>query len=371
MGKKVLITAGGTGGHIYPALALADQLRGRHPGNEILFAGGNLSANRYFAEKKYAYKEVACAPMARGVIRLISDNLRGFSQSLRILKEFQPDVVVGFGSYYTLPTLLAAKCLRIPIVLHEANSIPGKVNRLLARCATVTGIHFPETAKLLGGNVVEVGMPLREEFALMPIRRDEAALYFGLSPTRQTLLVFGGSQGAQAINALFPETLRGLDLQVIHIAGHEESAKAMEEQYRASGIPSAVKGFETRMDLAWHLADLAVARSGAGTVAEMIEFEVPTLFIPFPYAADQHQGKNAETLVKRGRAFKLNQQGLTDEELRTTLSKMLAEDRLDQMRAAIRQLKQRIRPHDLCSLVMQTVNTSKKKKLWGVASEQG
>lgn len=371
MGKKVLITAGGTGGHIYPALALADQLRRRHPGTEILFAGGNLSANRYFAEKKYDYKEVACSPASRGVIRLISDNLCGFGQSLRILKEFQPDVVVGFGSYYTLPILLAAKCLRIPIVLHEANSIPGKVNRLLARVATVTGIHFPETAKFLGGSVVEVGMPLRAEFSLMPSRREEAALYYGLSPTRQTLLVFGGSQGAQAINALFPEALRGLDLQVVHITGHEESAKAMEEKYRASGFPVAVKGFETRMDLAWHLADLAVARSGAGTVAEMIEFEVPTLFIPFPYAADQHQDKNAETLVMHGRAVKLDQKGLSAEGLRSTLSKMLTGDSLDKMRAAIRHLKQRIRPHDLCSLVMQTANISKKQKLWGVASEQG
>lgn len=365
---KIIISVGGTGGHIFPALSLAKELQRVAPDAKILFVGGNLETNAYFDKNAFFYRSVDCAPLRGNLVKYLKDAgsiLRGWWQSRAIIKEFKPDLIVGFGSYYTLPTLLAAKMCKVPIVLHEANSVPGKVNRLLARHAVVTGLHFPGAATLLEGKTVEVGMPLREGFRLGTVTRVQARDYFFLDHDKITLLVFGGSQGAQAINKLVSEALTGHykgpleKLQVLHLTGDKTQTATLEKAYQGLGIKACVKDFEKRMDYAWQSADLMISRSGAGTIAEEMEFEVPGILIPYPQASDFHQDKNADFMVNTvGGAVRFLEKDLTPAVLADRIATILNHDHilLHAMRQAMRAYKRQERRKDLCTLVLETLD---------------
>jgi len=210
---------------------------------------------------------------------------KGMRQSGKILRSFEPDVVVGFGSFYTLPLLLAAKREKIPIILHEQNAIPGKVNRLFSRFAHATAITFPVQ---IHGHTELVRFPLRKQ------KEQDPWEYFGLEKGKPTLLVCGGSQGAVRLNELFLEALPRLSgYQVLHFTG--KNSEVHEEDY--GGIAHCVKQFEPNLPLAMQIADLAITRAGASTIAELTETETPAILIPFPYATDNHQEKNAQHFV--------------------------------------------------------------------------
>lgn len=370
MKKKVLITAGGTGGHVFPAMALAKQLSRQEPGIDILFVGGGLDTNRYFEREKISFRQVECGTFQGNLINCMRGAqriLQGFYQSIRILKDYRPDIVVGFGSFYTLPTLLAAKARRLPIVLHEANHLPGKVNRLLSKYVEVTGVHFPETSMLLKGNTVEVAMPLREGYQRDLTSTDEARKYFQLAPDRLTLLVFGGSQGAEPINRLFSEAVITLppsalqQIQVLHLTGNSAMQQQLQAKYAISGVRAHVKDYETRMNLAWQASDLMVSRAGAGTIAEQLEFEVPGILIPYPHAYN-HQEKNADFMVEKvGGALKRLQHALTPavlvQEILTLLSD--GQQRLAAMRQAMKEFKLKKKVPSLCDVVLKTMSGSK------------
>lgn len=366
MTKKILIATGGTGGHVYPAMALAQQLMCELPGCQIVFVGGGLTHNRYFDQNAFAHHSISCGAFVKkspkAIMHAFSHIAKGIWQSRKIMREFRPDVVVGFGSFYAFPSLVAAKLMSIPLVLHEANSIPGKVNRLLARWATVIGVHFPETLHLLQGKAVEVGMPLRLGFRHNSISREEARHHFGLLPNRKTLLVFGGSQGAHAINTSVRNALHQINsnqsFQVLHIAGELAMAETLRKEYEQGEICACVRAFEDRMDLAWQAADLVICRSGAGTIAEQLEFEVPGILIPFPRAADNHQEHNADFMVATvGGAMKLHEKDLVAARLVTCLSEFLKDDGalLLAMRRAMKSYKKKARTQDLCSLVRELI----------------
>lgn len=346
--KKVLIAAGGTGGHIFPALALARQLSA-NPNIEVVFAGGNLDRNRYFDKSAYQFQSTACGAFSSRnplkVIRSVGKIGRGLWQSHRAIAKFRPDLAVGFGSYYTFPALIAALLHRIPVVLHEANSIPGKVNRLLSRYALVTGIHFPDTALHMPGKTAVVGMPLRPGFKKNSVSVEEARNYFDLDPVKPTLLVFGGSQGAQAINNCVIKALCssinpsvGENLQVIHVTGHPEATSAIRYRYREWNRRACVKDFESRMDLAWQAADFVISRAGAGTISEAIEYEVPAILVPFPRAADNHQELNADFMVKTvGGAEKLLERDMDEQRLMRMIASWL-----DDGAAKVKEMHRRI-----------------------------
>jgi UDP-N-acetylglucosamine--N-acetylmuramyl-(pentapeptide) pyrophosphoryl-undecaprenol N-acetylglucosamine transferase len=316
--KRVLITVGGTGGHIFPAIALAKEIS---PFAEPIFVGGNLGENPFFCRHGFPYRSINCAPLiGKNPLRLIKNGVKilaGFQQSLKVIRQEKPDLIVGFGSYYTFPTLLAAKAKGIPLVLHEANSIPGKVNRLFAPYSLVTGIHFPKTE--LKGKTALVGMPLREHPS--DDKRDLALSYFGFDPSKTTLLVFGGSQGAQKLNETFLEAFDH-DMQVLHLTGNREMTLKSQEML---GKKAVVKDFETRMDLALSIADVCITRAGAGTIAELLTFKVPSLLIPYPHATDNHQEKNADYLVEMGGAHKLIEKDMTPKTLATAIDALLKE----------------------------------------------
>lgn len=372
MTKRIIISVGGTGGHIYPALALAKELRRAEPGVQLLFVGGNLDKNKYFDRQENPFESVSCGPvLSKNPFKLFSSLtriLRGIWQSSRIFKNFKPDIVVGFGSYYTFPVLLAAKWHKVPIILHEANSIPGKVNKLLARYAAYVGTHFPSTKSFLKGNVVEVGMPLREGYFKGSVPRKTALEYFCLSPEKMTIMIFGGSQGAKAINEMTAASLtkhyRGdvAGIQVLHFTGDKKLSERLQEEYVGAGIQACVKEFEARMDLSWQAADLVISRSGAGTIAEQMEFEVPGILIPYPHASDAHQDKNADFMVRQvGGAVCFHEHELSPITLNDKLQKMMDHDKilLRTMRHAMRDYKHKMRKMGLCSLVLHAVESQK------------
>jgi UDP-N-acetylglucosamine--N-acetylmuramyl-(pentapeptide) pyrophosphoryl-undecaprenol N-acetylglucosamine transferase len=351
--KRVLITAGGTGGHLYPAQALAQQLLHSSGAINVLFVAGGLGNNRYFDRSNFSFQEIACHPLlSRHPLKMLKGAFhlfKGIQQSIAILKKYRPDVVVGFGSYYTIPILLASKWLKIPIVLHEANSIPGRANKWLAPLATCVGIHFPSTAAFFKGQTVEVGLPLRNGYQLTAITKENACAYYGLSVQHPILLIFGGSQGARAINQIMRNCLgvfQHLSLQIIHLTGDAETAAELSALYVSHQIRASVKTFETQMQMAWRAADGFVGRSGASTIAEAIEFEVPGILIPYPFATDQHQEKNADFLVQSvGSAWKLLERELTPKHLSETIEAFYEIKQLLAFKQALRAYKQR--PHQM------------------------
>lgn len=364
MHKRVLITAGGTGGHIYPAVTLAKQLKER--GIEVLIAGGGLHHNRFFERAQLPYHDIACGSLslnkpfssAFNMLRIV----QGFGASYQLLKKFSPHLTVGFGSYHTLPTLLAAKWRNIPILLHEANRAPGKVNRLLSKYVELTGVHFPDTASLLNGRAIEIPLPLREGYIKNTISHEQARQFFELDPAKMTFLVFGGSQGAKSLNLLVANAVSLLrenaksNIQLLHITGDQQMAAQLRNQYEKQGIQACVKEFEGRMDLAWQASNLMISRSGAGTIAEAVEFEVPGILIPYPHAMENHQEYNADFLVDvvKG-AVKRSERTLTSEILASDMSEFLADNRqqISKMQLAMRNYKEREKPQDLCTTVIE------------------
>lgn len=337
MAKKVLIAAGGTGGHVYPALGLAKQLTKINSETEILFVGGALNTNRYFDKNSFPYHSIDCGTFSRKspvqCLQSLKNIYKGYKQSRKIFSDFKPDLVVGFGSYHTLPVLMAAKRTGIPIVLHEQNSVPGKVIRLFSRGALFTGVYFPVTAKHLYGRTEPMSMPLREGFYNKTINKLEARKHFKLDFESPVVLVFGGSQGARFINEVVAKALTQnfngdkTRLQVLHFTGDATLASEIKASYDKASINSVVKEFEHRMDLAWKAADIMISRAGAGTIAEQIEFEVPGILIPYPFAADNHQESNADFLVKTvGGGLKFKEVDLNSSKLAHLIEKLLAKD---------------------------------------------
>lgn len=368
MGKKYLITVGGTGGHIFPALALAHELKESDPSNEVVFMGGSLSANRFFDKESFPYETVASGTISlkKPFQSLLGCGkiLKGIWQSRSFLKKHKPHVVIGFGSYYTLPTLLAAKLSGIPFVLHESNSIPGKVNRLMSPYALTTGIQFPQTGTLLKGNTHHVETPLRKGFCKGKIPQTEARQYYGLDSHKTTLLVFGGSQGAKALNYFLMEAfstkLKNCDVQLVHLTGSSELTREIIACYAKHGIKACVKDFETRMDMAWSSADIVISRSGAGTIAEQLEYEVPGILIPYPQATENHQEINADFMVKLGGAIKYIEKEFSGDVLSYEIESFLALNakRLTKMRKAIEDYKKQIKIPPFTTVITTLIGKS-------------
>jgi UDP-N-acetylglucosamine--N-acetylmuramyl-(pentapeptide) pyrophosphoryl-undecaprenol N-acetylglucosamine transferase len=314
MGKKVLFAVGGTGGHLFPAQALAEEIKKKEGTVEILFAGGSLGSNRFFHHLKFPFKEVSCSSPAKdSKWKFVLKTLRGIVQSLKICREFQPDWIVGFGSFYSFPLLVAARIKKIPYILVESNAYPGKVNRLFSKKAALTAIQFEEAKQHLKGVAKVVKMPhFSKELEEAYLPPAEARKYFGLEPDRFTFLVFGGSQGAERINWAASELWLDQPFQVLHFCGQSGDVKHLRSRYAERGIQACVKPFEQKMHLAWKAADLSISRSGGGTLTEMIEFQVPGVLIPWPGAAEGHQLKNANVMQKRGSALTL-EEGKIDE----------------------------------------------------------
>jgi UDP-N-acetylglucosamine--N-acetylmuramyl-(pentapeptide) pyrophosphoryl-undecaprenol N-acetylglucosamine transferase len=334
---RVLIAGGGTGGHVIPALAIARELQTRYSA-QVLFVGtargieNQLVPAAGFELKLInvgALKNVSFATRARTLVGLPISVIR----SWRMLRDFNPQLVIGVGGYASGPAMLAAVLSRIPTLAFEPNLVPGFANRAVGKMVSAAAVHFTETARYFR-NARVTGVPVRSEFFQVPRKRP------GANPT---LLVFGGSQGAAAINRVMIESLPQIrerlpQIRVIHQTGERdyETARAA---YLQSGINGEVHPFIYDMPAAFGQADLLLCRSGASTVAEITASGKPAMFVPFPRAADNHQLRNAEALAKAGAALVIPEAELNSGVLVSRLQDLLRDRaRLEAMATAARSL---------------------------------
>lgn len=334
---RAILAGGGTGGHVIPALAIAQELRNVHSA-EALFIGTQRGIETRLVPKagfELRLIEVGALNRVSTATRLktIFDLPRAIAASRQIIHEFRPDVMIGVGGYASGPAMLAAKLCRIPTVIFEPNIYPGFANRLVAPFASAAAVHFKETCKYFKRCTV-TGVPVRQAFFELPARRPEG---------RKNLLVFGGSQGARAINSAVIEALKQLyaavpGLRIIHQTG-EKDYEAVARAYLEENFAADVSPFIDDMPRAFADADLIICRSGASTVAEITAAAKPSIFIPLPTAADDHQTKNAQALVDAGAARLLAQSRLSAERLVTQLSELFGNDEeLQKMSEAARTL---------------------------------
>lgn len=309
--KNIIISGGGTGGHLFPAIAIAQAILRKDQSANILFVG----AKGRIEEKK--------VPEAGFPIELL--NISGFKRKLsvdsisffyklavsilksrKIIKKFKPDIAIGVGGYASGPLLQVAVKRGIPALLQEQNSFPGITNRILANkvqkiCVAYDGLekYFPAQ------KIVKTGNPVRQDLLKPEITREQAADFFGLDPTKKIILSIGGSGGAASINDGIANNLNQIlkgDVQLIWQTGkfYFEKSKAEAEKYNSANI--FVSDFINRMDLAYKAADLVISRAGAGTISELCILKKPAILVPSPNVAEDHQTKNADALVKNDAA---------------------------------------------------------------------
>lgn len=298
----MIFAAGGTGGHIFPALAIAEVLK-KEKNMKILFIGGR-DMEIHLIAPDYPLQIIPIIPMKRSLNHLGKFPLAAMKSiflSIYFFLKEHPSVIVGMGGYPSFPPLIAGALLRIPIVVHEQNIIPGRVNRLQAPLAKKILISFPETARFFPHSRVKlVGLPLRS--SLKKIDKGSARTILGLATDAPTILVSGGSRGALAINKAIVEILPALlreNIQVIHICGHAHY-RQFKEIAGNLGKGYLLLPFTSEMHLLYSAADLCVTRSGASTLAELAYFALPSILIPYPYAISQHQFLNALVYQKKG-----------------------------------------------------------------------
>lgn len=335
---RVVISAGGTGGHVFPALALADHLTQLQPSGELLFVGSRGGLEQQLVPARGYRLALLRVAKLRGMglsgrLRAVGSLPLATAQAVALLRRFAPRVVVGLGGYASAPVVLAAMVVRCPVVLLEQNAIPGTTNRLLARLATAVVIAFRRAARYLPADrTLLLGNPVRPELLAEVGER---------LPWPPTLLVLGGSQGARAVNQLVTEAAPRLVQRVAGLRIHHQTGPAdaawVEQRYRDAGIEARVEPFIEQMGPAYREATLVVGRSGATTLAELCVAGLPALLIPYPYAADDHQAANAAELVEAGGAVMCRQASLDPERLAGVLGDLLSDrERLGQMAQAMR-----------------------------------
>ncbi len=319
---KVIIAGGGTGGHLYPGIAIARELL-KESGNEVLFVGTEQGIEARVLPKEGLPVRFITVGKLKGmkllsVIKTMAMLPLSVLQSLMVLREVKPDVVIGVGGYSSGPMGLAALVLRVPLLIVEPNSYAGLANRNLGKLADKTILCFPGTGArkfFPPGKTVTLGPLVRQ--GIEKGDRNEALDGFGLEPGRFTVFVMGGSGGAHAINMAMKHAvpyLKDRGLQVLHQTGEKDVAEVAAD-YRDAGVKAVVLPYIHDMAGAYAIADLVVGRSGATTVAELAVCGKRAVLIPFPFAADNHQEYNAMALAARGAAEVIIQKDLTPEKL--------------------------------------------------------
>jgi UDP-N-acetylglucosamine--N-acetylmuramyl-(pentapeptide) pyrophosphoryl-undecaprenol N-acetylglucosamine transferase len=334
---RIVITGGGTGGHLYPGLAIAEALRDRSREIEILFVGGDRLEARVVPQEGWPFRAIPARGLPRrpgpGTVAALAVNAAGAARALHLLWRWKPEVVVATGGYVCAPVGAAAALLGIPLAIQEQNMWPGLANRLLARWAMWISVPHRDAAARVGGRGVEVtGVPLRRR--AIEGDRSRGLARWGLEAGRKTLLVVGGSQGAHSLNRavcrLADLIMYQEDLQILHQTGPAELAPVRDAiGHREHVGPPALRHvavpFLNPIGDAYACADLVLCRAGASTLAEVTAWGLPAIVVPYPFAAGGHQEENAAVLTRAGAAVRIADAGLEGTMLLETVQSLLAD----------------------------------------------
>jgi UDP-N-acetylglucosamine--N-acetylmuramyl-(pentapeptide) pyrophosphoryl-undecaprenol N-acetylglucosamine transferase len=326
---RIMVAGGGTGGHVYPGIAIVEAIAAT-AGVEALFVGAQGGVEQGIFERAalahsllpgYGLRRASLSRKLAAPFNIVA----GVARASKLVRAFRPDVVLGTGGFASATVVMASVLARVPRVLQEQNSVPGLVNRRLARYADLVLLGYEESRAWLPASVATrvVGNPVR---ILPRTTRAEAARFFGLDASRPVVLVIGGSRGAHSLNMAGADASRARsnDVQFVLLTGRADRKEAEQRAGDAPGV--RVLEYLDEVQYAYSLADIAVARSGASSCFELALFGVPTIFVPYPYAADQHQQSNAAPLEKAGAALVIRDADLTGARLAQALTDLLGDE---------------------------------------------
>lgn len=345
-GQHLIIACGGTGGHLFPGIAVAEAWTKRGGEALLLISEKQIDA---LASEGYDHLRFERMP-AIAMPRLISLKMPGFliqfAKALfgcrKLIKSFGADAVLGMGGFTSAAPLMTGKWKGLPTFIHESNSIPGRANNLNARFASSVLVGFDVCAPFFDGgkNVEVVGTPVRPSVATKP-SREEAIAHYGLNPDRKTVMVMGGSQGAHRINELVASGLSYFvenGIQVLHISGPSDY-ESVKPAYDANPEGGVLIGFCSDVQYAYAASDLAICRSGASSLTELAFYELPSVLIPYPFSADDHQVTNAEIFSKPGAAELWVQDDLDEDNFAGKIAALINDEpRLAEMSATMKSL---------------------------------
>jgi UDP-N-acetylglucosamine--N-acetylmuramyl-(pentapeptide) pyrophosphoryl-undecaprenol N-acetylglucosamine transferase len=351
--KKILITAGGTGGHVFPALSVANELK---KNNTVIWVGAKRGIENQIVPKNgiQLFSINISGVRNKGISKILLLPITlayALLQALIIILKHKPNVIIGFGGYAAIPTCIMGKLCNIPVLIHEQNSVPGMTNRLLAKFVNKVMVAFPDV--LIKNNSILVGNPVRDEIINMPA----PDLRYANRTGKLNLLVVGGSLGAKIFNDTMPLVAAKLDNvnQITHQSGKTE-VDAIVSNYKANGWNNVrvVNFIESIADI-YATTDLIICRSGALTVSEIQAAGIAAIFIPYPYAVDDHQTTNVKHLVAAGGALMLEQKNLTPEILASSINSFDRE-KCKRMAIIANSLAQKSSTQQIVELVNQAVS---------------
>jgi len=336
---RIIISGGGTGGHIYPAITIAREVAKLADNCDILFVGTKHGLEADIIPKEgFTFATIEVRGLERRLswqnVRTLFTTVGSVWHSSRIIKKFRPDVVIGTGGYVCGPVLLAASLLKIPTIIQEQNVIPGITNKILSRFVDKIAVGYQDAAgyftKCRSEQIVVTGNPIRSE--VMSATREKGLAELGLAPNKLTVLVVGGSRGARSINKAMSGVYKYFGgnprIQILHVTGQSEYNSIVGNN-KQSGIELSsagniiIKPYLYNMPLALAAADLAIFRAGAVGLAELTARGIPAILIPYPYAAENHQEFNARALEKQGAAVVIVDKELTDSKLIEAIKRLL------------------------------------------------
>ncbi|CAN5377939.1 undecaprenyldiphospho-muramoylpentapeptide beta-N-acetylglucosaminyltransferase [soil metagenome] len=324
--KRVVIACGGTGGHLFPGIAVAEELQRAGHETLALISQKNIDALATKGYDAIRFETLEAIAMPRllsvGMPKFVLRFWRARNAARRIVQDFAPHAVMGMGGFTSMPPVMAGRSLGARTFIHESNAFPGKANRLTARFCDEILLGFEECARFFPGRTTRaVGTPVRGALTGPRPSAAEARAHFGLDPARMTLLVMGGSQGARAVNRAVCQALshfKSAALQILHFSGPADFAE-VQHAYRGMAVRHHVGEFCSEMGTAYAAADLALSRAGASSLAELAICGLPAILVPYPYAANDHQLRNAEIFAARNAALLLEERNLST----CSLSKMV------------------------------------------------
>jgi len=337
--KTILISGGGTGGHIYPAIAIAQEFIRRYPTGTVVYIGKTGGREEQVVAKTNLPIQF-CGIAAQGFPRRISPKLFtaiyrtmvGCMQAMKIVKKYKPDVVIGTGGYVSAAAVLSAQLCVIPTLIHEQNAFPGLTNRILGKRAKIIATSYAELENYFPKEKIKItGNPVRHEF--LYLNKEKGLKQFGFSSALSTILVFGGSQGAMAINqavigALDILNQKKVNLQVIIQTGDKGFKEIAFKTQNLASLKIIVQPYLFNIQDAYAAADLVISRSGAISLSEIAICGVPSILIPYPYATANHQERNARAFEKSGAAIVILEKDLYPEKLVEEIERILKDDTL-------------------------------------------